>query len=159
MKGLKQYLGQELFELYFRLSSEVLSLTGDTRASLAYLNLCLRQCEALAVWQSAESRLERDYMTDAQMVRVKINDIEKSMKKEASRARFKRAAEFERKGDKLVKAGQLLKAVRCYEYMMTLACDNDDLLDCINETHATAAFKLARVKLHLATTEEAVREC
>jgi len=33
--------------------------------------------------------------------------------------------------------------------MRVLACDGEGLLACINEVHATAAFKLARIQLQM----------
>jgi hypothetical protein len=48
--------------------------------------------------------------------------------------------------------------------MLELACEGDSLLSCVNEVHATAAYKLAKVKLYLLSVEneqhsDGIEEC
>lgn len=49
----------------------------------------------------------------------------------------------------------------CFEQMLALACDGGEILSCVNEVHATACFKLAKVKLHLCDqpSQKMIQEC
>ena len=41
-----------------------------------------------------------------------------------------------------------------FEQMLALASDGTDVLSCVNEVHATACFKLVKIKLLFASTLE-----
>jgi hypothetical protein len=48
--------------------------------------------------------------------------------------------------------------------MLAISCDGGDVLACVNEVHATACFKLAKIKLSLAgtyhkTAPKVINEC
>lgn len=67
--------------------------------------MCLEQCQTLADSQSLEQKMERDYSTDAEMIKVKMRDIQRQLERAARKGRLKRAIELERKGDRFVKGG------------------------------------------------------
>ena len=47
MAEFAEYVGTELFKLYFKLSNEIESTTADKKTQLSFLEMCLEQSQKL----------------------------------------------------------------------------------------------------------------
>ncbi len=89
---LQQFVGEELFEIYFKLAGEVDNRTGEKATALKYLQMCQHQSVLL---NGIEDHI----------VQNKINEIQKAIRKREKEHKLKLAIEYESKGDILLCKG------------------------------------------------------
>ena len=110
IQDFKQFVGEELFEIYYKLANEVDAATGEKQTALKYLQLC-------------QSQAVRSKGIEDQMVQIKINEIKKAIKKKEKDHRLRKAAECEGKADILVCKGYFNKAAKKYKKAIELSKD------------------------------------
>lgn len=126
LTDLKEFVGEELFEIYYKLAIEVDASTGEKATALKYLNLCQQQ--------SLRMKGKEDTM-----VQVKIDEIKKALRKRDKDQKLKKAGESESKGDLLVSKGLYIKAANKYKKAIEFSKDR------CAEAEALAQFKLGRL--------------
>jgi hypothetical protein len=78
MKTLRDFVGDELFKIYYKLACEVDAATGEKHTALKYLNMCQDQ--------SMRVRGRTDHI-----ITQKINEITKSIHKKEKDSHIKKA--------------------------------------------------------------------
>ena len=123
---LRQFVGEELFEIYYKLAGEVDNRTGEKNTALKYLQMCQQQSVIL---NGIEDHT----------VQNKINEIKKSIRKREKEQKLKQATEYENKGDLLMCKFLYQKAAKKFKKAIEFAKDQ------CPETESSLHFKLGRL--------------
>lgn len=126
LEDLRQFVGEELFEIYFKLAGEVDNRTGEKSTALKYLQMCQHQSVLL---NGIEDNI----------VQNKINEIKKAIRRREKDTKLKLANEYEHKGDLLVCKGLYKKAAN--KYLKAIEFSKDEC----PETEACAQLKLGKL--------------
>ncbi|CDW91400.1 UNKNOWN [Stylonychia lemnae] len=126
MDKLKEFVGHELFEIYYKLAIEVDNATGEKETALKYLNLCQNQYVKI-------KGIEDD------MVKMKITEIKKQQRQRDKKQALNKALDKESKGDILREKASYKKALNNYKKAIKYSRDVDV------ETEANCQFKVGKL--------------
>eukprot|EP00347_Sterkiella_histriomuscorum_P004883 403358724 len=126
MSTLRDFCGNELFEIYYKLAIEVDNATGEKETALKYLQLAQNQYEEM-------KGIEND------MVKMKIYELKKQQKQRDKKQALNKAHEKEQKADILKERQLYQKAINNYKKAIKYSRDR-----CI-ETEANCTFKIGKL--------------
>ncbi|TNV84531.1 hypothetical protein FGO68_gene67 [Halteria grandinella] len=132
LKRLRQFIGRELYHIYYKLSCDIVECKGDLDNACRYLKSCRSISKELG-------------MKDSQVIDMKLAEIQKIKNRKVEEKQIQQARECIKVGDMYIVqgSGRLKDALSQYQQALKLSEDK------ITEIEAISHFKIGRTLLQM----------